>query len=142
MIEYLVQHWVDFLLQLVRMNMEIRVAGKHRGQLRFGLVIEDVARNAMGLGIGQFVAHAQRGARAFTDEHVALAQPCRVLVIDARIALTSLLCQTQVALAHMLGEHNVGALDITDDAVIQVGIHATATDRPRKINLLCHSHVM
>ena len=136
--EDFIQQGVDVLFVLVGMDVEVGVAREHRRQLRLALVVENVARNAMGLGIGQFVANAQRGACTFADEHIALAQPCRVLVVDARVALTPLFRQAQVALAHMLGQHNVGALDVSDDAVIQVRIHAPATYRSRKINLLRH----
>ena len=137
-LQNLIQQGIDLFLALVGVDVEVGVAREHRRQLRLGSVVEEVAGNAMGLGIGQFVAHAQRGAGTFANEQVALAQPRRVLVIDARVPFPSLLRQAQVALAHMLGEHNVGALDVTDDAVIQVGINAPATNRPCKINLLRH----
>ena len=128
MIENLVQHRVDVLLPLVGVDVEIGVAREHRRQLCLAPVVEDVAWDAVGLGIGQFIAHPQRRAGAFADEYVALAQPCRVLVIDAGITVPTLFHKAQVALAHMLGEHNIGALDVTGDAMIQVGVYAPATD--------------
>ena len=141
MIENLVQNRVDVLLPLIGVDVEVGVAGEHGGQLGLGLVVENVAGDTMGLGIGEFVAHTQRGAGAFTDEYVALAQPCRVLVIDAGVTVTALLHKTQVALAHMLGEHDGGALDVSDDAVVQVSVNAPAANRSRKIYLLCHSQI-
>ncbi len=137
-LQNLIQHWVDILLALVGVDVEIGIACEHRRQLRLTLVIEDVAGDTVCLSIGQFVAHAQRGTGAFADEHIALAQPRRVLVIDAGITFTSLLHKAQVALAYMLGQHHVGALDVTDDAVVQLGVNAPTTNRPRKINLLRH----
>ena len=124
----LIQQWVDVGLVVVRVDVEVGVAGEHGGQLRLGPVIEDVAGDAMGLGIGQLIAHAQRGTGALADQHVALAQPCGILVIDACITLASLLSKAQVTLAHMFGQHDVGALDIGDDAVIEVCIHSTPSN--------------
>ena len=137
-LQNLIQHGVDILLALVGVDVEVGIAREHRRQLRLRFVIENVAGDAVSLSIGQFVAHAQRGTGTLTDEHIALAQPRRVLIIDTRIAFTSLLHKTQVALAYMLGQHHVGALDVTDDAVVQVSVHASTTNRPCKINLLCH----
>ena len=141
MIENIVQHRVDVHLPLVGVDVEVGVAREHGRQLCLAPVVEDVAWDAVGLGIGQFIAHSQRGAGAFTDEYVALAQPCRVLVIDAGVTVTALLHKTQVALAHMLGEHDGGALDVSDDAVVQVSVNAPAANRSRKIYLLCHSQI-
>ena len=141
MIENLVQHRVDVLLPRVGVDVEVGVACEHRRQLCLATVVEDVAWDAVGLGIGQFVAHSQRRAGAFADEHVALAQPCRVLVIDAGITLAPLFHKAQVVLAHMLGEYHVGALDVGDDAVVQVSVNASAANRSRKIYLLCHSQI-
>ena len=39
----------------------------------------------------------------------------------------------------MLGQHDIGALDVRNDAVVEVGIDATATDRTCKIDFLFHS---
>ena len=137
-LQNLIQQGVDLFLALVGVDVEVGVTREHRRQLRLGLVIEEGAGNAMGLGIGQFVAHAQRGAGTLTDQQVALAQPCRVLVVDAGVTFSALLREAQVALAHVLGEHDIGALDIGDNAVVQLGIHAPAAYRPCKINLLSH----
>ena len=141
MIENLVQHRVDVLLPLVRVDVEVGVAREHRRQLCLAPVVEDVAWDVVGLGIGQFIAHPQRRAGAFADEYVALAQPCRVLVIDAGITVPTLLPKAQVALSHVFGEHHVGTLDVGDDAVVQVSVNAPTADRSRKIYLLCHSQI-
>ena len=117
-LQNLIQQGVDILFALVGMNVEVGVAREHRRQLRLGLVIEDVARNAVSLGISQFIAYAQRGTGTLPNQQVALAQPRRVLVIDACIPFSALLHKAQVALTHVLGEHHVGALDVTDDAVV------------------------
>ncbi len=137
-LQNLIQQGVDILLALVGMNVEVGITREHRRQLRLSLVIEDVAGDAVSLGISQFIAYAQRGTGALPNQQVALAQPRRVLVIDACIPFSALLHKAQVALTHVLGEHHVGALDVTDDAVVQVGIHASTSNRPRKINLLRH----
>ena len=141
MIENLVQHRVDVLLPLVGVDVEVGVASEHRRQLCLATVVEDVAWDAMCLGIGQFVPHSQRRTGAFADEHVALAQPCRVLVIDAGITVPTLFHKAQVALSHVFGEHHVGTLDVGDDAVVQVSVNASAANRSRKIYLLCHSQI-
>jgi len=141
MIENLVQHRVDVLLPLIGVDVEVGVACEHGRQLCLAPVVEDVAWDAVSLGIGQFIAHSQRRAGAFADEHVALAQPCRVLVIDAGITVPTLFHKAQVALSHMLGEHDGGALDVSDDAVVQVCVNAPTADRPRKIYLLRHSQI-
>ena len=141
MIENLVQHRVDVLLPLIGVDVEVGVACEHRRQLCLATVVEDVAWDAVSLGIGQFVAHTQRGACAFTDEYVALAQPCRVLVIDAGITVPTLLHKAQVALSHVFGQYYICTLDISDDAVVQVSVNAPTADRSRKIYLLCHSQI-
>ena len=135
----LVEQGVDVFLALVGVDVEIGVAGEHGRELRLAAVVEDVAGNAAVLGIGEFVAHAQRRAGALADEEVALAQPRGVLVIDAGVAVASLLGEAQVAVADVLGEHYVGALDIGDDAAVEVGIDTPATYGPCKIDFLCHS---
>ncbi len=137
-LQNLIQQGVYILFALVGMNVEVGVAREHRRQLRLGLVIEDVAGDAMSLGISQFIAHPQRGTGTLSNQQVALAQPRRVLVIDACVPFSALLHKAQVALSHVLSQHHVGALDVTDDAVVQVGIHAPTSNRPRKINLLRH----
>ena len=141
MIENLVQHRVDVLFPLVGVDVEVGVAREHRRQLCLAPVVEDVAWDAVGLGIGQFIAYPQRRAGAFADEYVALAQPCRVLVIDAGITVPTLFHKAQVVLAHMLGQYYICTLDISDDAVVQVSVNAPTADRPRKIYLLRHSQI-
>ena len=138
----MVQQGVDLGLGGVGVDVEVGVAGEHGRQLAFRLVVEDVTGDATGLGIGQLIAHAQRGARALPDEHVALAQPCRVLVIDARITLASLLHQVQVALADVLGEHHIGALDVGNQAAVQFSIDTPATNGTGKIDSLVSHDVM
>ena len=64
------------------MNLEIRVAGEHRGEMGFGFVVEDVARDAEAFGVGEFVADTERWAGALADEEVAFAKPGCVLVVN------------------------------------------------------------
>ena len=73
------------------MNLEIRVASEHCGEVGFGFVVEDVARDAETFGVGELVADTERWAGAFTDEEVAFAKPRSVLVVNLRIAIKTLL---------------------------------------------------
>ena len=117
-LQNLIQQGVDILFALVGVDVEVRVAREHCRQLRLSLVIEDVAGDAVGLSISQFVAHPQRGTGTLSYQQVALAQPRRVLVIDACVPFSALLHKAQVAPSHVLSQHHVGALDVTDDAVV------------------------
>ena len=73
------------------MNLEIRIAGEHCGEMGFCLVVEDVARYSEAFGVGELVADTKRRAGAFTDEEVALAKPGSVLVVNLRITSKTLL---------------------------------------------------
>ena len=73
------------------MNLEIRVASEHCGEMGFCLVVEDVAGDSEAFGIGKLVADTKRWAGAFADEDVALTKPGCVLVVNLRIASKTLL---------------------------------------------------
>ena len=57
--ENLVDQRVDVLFLFVWMDMEIRIAGQHRGQLGLCPVIEYVAWLSDLLGIGEFITDAE-----------------------------------------------------------------------------------
>ena len=57
------------------MNLEIRIASEHCGEMGFGLVVEDVARNSEAFGVGELIADTKRRASAFTNKKVAFAKP-------------------------------------------------------------------
>lgn len=73
------------------MNLEIWIAGEHGGEVGFGLVVEDVARNSEAFGVGELIADTERWAGAFADEKVAFTKPGSVLVVNLRIASKTLL---------------------------------------------------
>ena len=76
------------------MNLEIRVASEHCGEMSFGLVVEDVTRDSEAFGIGELIADTKRRAGAFADEKVTFAKPRSVLVVNLRIASKTLLLET------------------------------------------------
>ena len=55
----LVDDRINVLFLFVRMYMEIRIAGQHRGQLGLCLVVEYVAGLSDLLGIGEFITDAE-----------------------------------------------------------------------------------
>ena len=73
------------------MNLEIRIAGEHCGEMGFGLVVEDVARDAETLSVCELIADTERWASAFTNKKVAFTKPRSVLVVNLRIASKTLL---------------------------------------------------
>ena len=86
-----IYHLIYLLFLFVRMNLKIRIAGEHRGEMCFCLVVEDVARNSEAFGVGELVADTKRLAGAFTYEEVAFTKPSSVLVVNLRIASKTLL---------------------------------------------------
>ena len=73
------------------MNLEIRIAGEHRGEMGFGLVVEDVAGDSEAFGVGELIADTKRRTGAFTDEKIAFTKPGSVLVVNLRITSKTLL---------------------------------------------------
>ena len=73
------------------MNLEIRIASEHCGEVGFCLVVEDVAGDSEAFGVGELIADTKRRTGAFTDEDVALAKPSGILVVNLRIASKTLL---------------------------------------------------
>lgn len=63
----LINHSINLLFPLVRMNLEIRVAGEHGGELGLSFVVEDMARDAETFSVGEFVADTERRASTFAD---------------------------------------------------------------------------
>lgn len=136
--EQLSQDCKNLFLVLVGMDVKVGIAREHGRQLRLGLVVEDVAGDATMLGISEFITHAQRWTGTLGDEQIALPQPGGILVIDVRIALTSLFIQDEIAAADVLGEHGIGLLHELDDAAIEVGIDAPSPNRASKVYFLIH----
>ena len=50
------------------MNLEIRVASEHCGEMGFCLVVEDMTGDSEAFGVGELVADTERRAGAFADE--------------------------------------------------------------------------
>ena len=57
--QYTINHRIDVLLTLIRMNVEIRISGKHSRKLCLGPVVEYMTGLSELLGIRQFIAYAQ-----------------------------------------------------------------------------------
>ena len=73
---------MNLLFLFIRMNLEIRIASEHRGEVGFCLVVEDVAWDSETFGIGEFIADTERWAGAFANEEVAFTKPGCVLVVN------------------------------------------------------------
>ena len=65
--QYLLQNRINLLFPFVRMNLEVWIAGEHCGEMGFGLVVEDVARDSEAFGVGELVADTERWAGALTN---------------------------------------------------------------------------
>ena len=129
-----IEHGEDLFLVFIRVDMKIRIAREHGGEIRLPRVIEEITGLPEALRIGKLIAHTEGRAGNLADQQIRLPQPCGVLLVDAFVVPALL----QLKMADVLGEDGVCFLDIGDHAVIELRVHTSGADGTRKIDFFVH----
>ena len=129
-----IEHGEDLFLVFVRVDIKIRIAREHGGEIRLPRVIEEITGLPEALRIGELIAHTEGRAGDLADQQIRLPQPGGVLLVDAFVVPALL----QLKMADVLGEDGVCFLDIGDHAVIELRVHTSGADGTRKIDFFVH----
>ena len=104
---------------------EVGVSCQHCREMGLCAVVEDVTWDAVCFGVCQFISDAEGRTGALSDEDVAFAQPCSVLVVDLYVPF-ALLHQVKVRASDMLCEYDTCLLYMLDHSSVKVRVNASA----------------